>query len=735
MPTPPDETIGGLPALPLPLQSTDELVVQRPAGADFANRVSVLNTKLVTGPAAATNSAVALYDGTGGKLLKDGPVLGNSATKDVGTAAGTVAAGNAAPNAHATSHATAGSDPVTPAAIGAAAAAKFIAGAGALTGPAAPLTIGTAAANATGDFATAAQGGKADTAVQPAAIANMVTAAAALTDTALVVASGGAKGVAVSTLSAAFVKATAGVPAEATMNTGVLLGRTTALAGAVEEIGVGSGLSLSAGLLSFSGQASVGPGIDFFLASPVITAAGAGNAIPILTLSRTPVVTAEQTIAGTGDGASTPIAFAAWLYNTALGRTTIDGGVWQFETWAAINNNSGITTLTRQVYSVVPAVTGNVTITGAGASRTATASAGTPFAVANIDASATSTTASYLQTPTGLYQITARTSDTVVTIATPAGYSNEAAVAFNVWKKIVGGTTQDISDTGTNYQLNTVNAASAAVAVTALTKLGSIGFVTSNSSRVVTITYDGTQRNSHFSSPLATMHNELPGLQGGTSGEYNHLTNAQATNATAAQAQGTASIRAISTATPQPIGTAAAGNGTDVAAGNHVHAIPADAVTNAMLANMAANTVKVNATASSDNPTDVAMAASTVLARLASGNIVAATVLEVQQLANPFTEYTSLTTSDNMPTGKHAQMIVLGGSGAQVLTFPTGLGYTAGQWFSWRCTNTTNWTFTAGAGATVKNRGTALKTAGETAYGGVYCTGTDAYEVYGDTTT
>jgi hypothetical protein len=36
-----------------------------------------------------------------------------------------------------------------------AAASKFIAGAGALTGPAAPLTIGTAAAAATGDFAAA----------------------------------------------------------------------------------------------------------------------------------------------------------------------------------------------------------------------------------------------------------------------------------------------------------------------------------------------------------------------------------------------------------------------------------------------------------------------------------------------------------------------------------------------------------------------------------------------------
>jgi hypothetical protein len=146
-----------------------------------------------------------------------------------------------------------------------------------------------------------------------------------------------------------------------------------------------------------------------------------------------------------------------------------------------------------------------------------------------IDASATNTTASYLQTPQGLYQITARTSDTVVTITTPSGYTNESAVAGTVWKKLFGITTPEITSISPNYSELSIYTTQPSTVVTAATKMGILGFVTSDHTRTISLTYNGEDRNTHVNTPLANLHNDLAGLQGGVATEYFHSTSAEYT--------------------------------------------------------------------------------------------------------------------------------------------------------------------------------------------------------------
>ena len=78
-------------------------------------------------------------------------------------------------------------------------------------------------------------------------------------------------------------------------------------------------------------------------------------------------------------------------------------------------------------------------------------------------------------------------------------------------------------------------------------------------------------------------------------------------------------------ATPT-IGRAAITGDVGVPAGSNVSTIVNDVVTNAKLANMAGNTVKVNNTASPGDPVDLVLPASTMLGRGSAGNIVPVTI-------------------------------------------------------------------------------------------------------------
>lgn len=284
--------------------------------------------------------------------------------------------------------------------------------------------------------------------------------------------------------------------------------------------------------------ASASAGVNFYPDDTVVIGTGAENANLVVTLAKVPNTGTEEIDTITVN--NNTVLYGVYVSSGAVGGTSVDAGIWEFDFYAAVNNATNVTSLLLNTYRVRPE-SGTVTITGTGTSRTATASTGTPFSTSNITASATVDVGSYLQTPKGLYLITARTSDTEVTIATPTGYVNETTVAYSVYYRLFQATTGEINNTATTplyagLQLYAIQVAQPAftIATTDKIALGVFGTTNATANRIIYFSHNGTTRYSHVISPLVTRHNDLAGLNGGSAGEMYHLTSAQHTIATQA---------------------------------------------------------------------------------------------------------------------------------------------------------------------------------------------------------
>ena len=269
-----------------------------------------------------------------------------------------------------------------------------------------------------------------------------------------------------------------------------------------------------------TGSVSAGSGVGFWFSTPVINSTDANNAIQIDSLQTTPN-TAATTYADLSINGTAAICA---MVSAPLGRTVFDAGNWEFSVWANVSSTSGTTTINVGVHEVVVNAD-TITVSGTGTTRTVTATSGTPFAT--VVPGSDVVLSSYLQTPKGIYRITAKTSDSVVSIDTPTGYVNDVTVAASVWTPLFNIQSSVLNNTAfAEYLFGTTEPA---YNVSTDSAIGVImtGATTGGGSKHIYITINGTTTASHFSTPLHTLHDNLAGLQGGSANEYYHLTNTE----------------------------------------------------------------------------------------------------------------------------------------------------------------------------------------------------------------
>lgn len=106
---------------------------------------------------------------------------------------------------------------------------------------------------------------------------------------------------------------------------------------------------------------------------------------------------------------------------------------------------------------------------------------------------------------------------------------------IEVYKRTSGGTetllftvaTGDVNDTVNTLQTITTVQPAYVINSTDRLLLKFYGHRIEVGNRTITLTHNGTAHYSHIHTPLVLRHNDLAGLQGGTTGQFNHLTNAQ----------------------------------------------------------------------------------------------------------------------------------------------------------------------------------------------------------------
>jgi len=226
------------------------------------------------------------------------------------------------------------------------------------------------------------------------------------------------------------------------------------------------------------------------------------NAIEMRTLTNNPDGTTEATYNVGINSSVSPSLIEAYEYNDTLNKVALSQGVSAFKAWASVNALTGTTELVANFRKVSVIDTATLTITGTGTSRTATASSSAFLAT---DDNVSPLLATYIRTPKGLYQITAYTSSTGVTITVPSGYVNESSVAFSKHTVLFDISTGNITHTS----LQEVTGFSSVNPLKSLLASDTVSvflFAKTTSGSLVTIDFrfNGQNRYSHIELPAFT---------------------------------------------------------------------------------------------------------------------------------------------------------------------------------------------------------------------------------------
>ena len=266
-------------------------------------------------------------------------------------------------------------------------------------------------------------------------------------------------------------------------------------------------------------------------------------------------------------GVAGGVGFIERYVSDPLGGLSIEGGIWRFNTYASATSNTGLNRVTTRVNKRSEVVGVTVTMTGAGLTRTLTATGGTPFIAGHATASVL--TAALVELPTQTAWVSGYTSPTQVTITlTDSGFGNVTDVSLNaIYTLLFSVTTGDITGaTAALYLVESTQPAFACVPSDRLV-LAYFGVTDSGSNRSIGIYYDGQTHYSNTETPIAQRHNQLGGLN---EGEYLHLSSADKTKldgiATGAQVNVATNIaQGTRTTTTVPI-TSSTGTGATLGA-------------------------------------------------------------------------------------------------------------------------------------------------------------------------